>query len=671
MGKRKRLRVDAQGAHAQAPAPPHNPRFRWIIYSVLFLTTVLVYAPVLRFDFVNFDDSVYVFENAHVLRGLTADGVSWAFTSGDATAYWLPVTRLSHMLDVQLFGLNSGLHHFTNVLIHALAALLLFAFLDLATGDRWPSAFVAFLFALHPLHVESVAWIAERKDVLSAFFGFLALWEYVSYARERSAGRAGFVRYGFVLLAFALGLMSKPMLVTLPFVFLLLDAWPLRRVWSKGLLLEKLPFFALAGVAAVVTFRAQQIGGAVRTTETFPVGLRIENALVSYVTYIAQTLWPKGLAVFYPYPSGIPAWKPLLAGALLVGVSLAVVQYFRECPYLTVGWCWYLGTLVPVIGLVQVGDQAHADRFAYLPSVGLCIMLAWGAADILKRWHSTWPSARIAVGGLAALACLVSVALCEAQVQYWKNSETLFRHAVEVTDRNFLAHQNLGLALSVIPGRLPEAISQYQAALQIEPNAARVHANYGYALAQIPGRLQEAIAELREALRIDPDSPISHTNLGIALASIPGHLPEAIGEYETALRLDPDFAPARKRLRLAESNAAELQYNMANVLAKGGKTDAAIPHYEAALRLKPDYMEAHKNLGAALASSGRVEEAIPHFEAALKIDPGSAETHAILGIALSEVPGRMPEAIDHLQAALRIKPDPQVRQILDRLRAGR
>jgi len=590
------------------------------------------------------------------------------------------VMWLSHMLDVQLFGLNSGLHHFTNVLIHALAALLLFAFLDRATGasgagDRWPSAFVAFLFALHPLHVESVAWIAERKDVLSAFFAFLALWGYVAYARERSAGRAGFVRYGFVLLVFALGLMSKPMLVTLPFLLLLLDVWPLRRVWSKGLLLEKLPFFALAGVAAVVTFLAQQSGGAMGTTETFPIGLRIENALVSYVTYIAQMFWPKGLAVYYPYPSSIPAWKPILAGALLVGVSLAVVRYFREFPYLAAGWCWYLGTLVPVIGLVQAGEQAHADRYTYLPSVGLCIMLAWGAADILKRWHSTWPStwpsARIAVGGLAALACLFSAVLCEAQIQYWKNSETLFRHAVEVTDRNFLAHQNLGLALSVIPGRLPEAISQYQAALQIEPNSARVHANYGYALAQVPGRREEAIAEFREALRIVPDSPITHTNLGIVLASIPGRLPEAIVEYQTALRLDPDFAPARNSLLLAESKSAELQFNMAVVLAKSGKTDDAIPHYEAALRLKPDFLEAHSNLGAALASSGRVEEAIPHFEAALKIDPGSAEAHVNLGIALSKVPGRMPEAIDHLQTALRIKPDPQVRQILEQLRAGR
>jgi hypothetical protein len=302
----------------QAPPPRHPSRFRWIIYPALFLTTLLVYAPVLGFDFVNFDDSVYVFENPHVLRGLTADGVSWAFTSADATAYWIPLTRLSHMLDVQLFGLNSGLHHFTNVLIHALAALLLFAFPDLATLDLWPSAFVAFLFALHPLHVESVAWIAERMDVLSAFFGFLTLWGYVSYARERGAGRAGLVRYGAVVLAFALGLMSKPMLVTLPFVSLLLDVWPLRRVWNKGLGLEKLPFFALSGIAAVITFHAQQSGGAVRTTETFPAGLRIGNALVSYATYFAQMFWPKGLAVFYPHPSSIPVWKPLLAIALSV-----------------------------------------------------------------------------------------------------------------------------------------------------------------------------------------------------------------------------------------------------------------------------------------------------------------------------------------------------------------
>jgi tetratricopeptide (TPR) repeat protein len=650
--KRKQPRVDAQ-----ASAPPQDPRFRWVIHAVLFLTTLLVYAPVLRFDFVNFDDPDYVTRNAHVLRGLTADGVSWAFTSGQA-ANWFPLTRLSHMLDVQLFGINGGLHHFTNVMIHGLAVLLLFAFLDRATGDRWPSAFVAFLFALHPLHVESVAWISERKDVLSAFFWFLALWGYVRYAKEPSAGR-----YGFVLLAFALGLMCKPMIVTLPFLLLLLDFWPLRRPWSKGVLFEKLPFFVLTGVAAVITYLVQQSSGAVRTGETFLIGLRIENALVSYGTYISQMLWPSGLAIYYPYQPNIPAAKLVTAGALLVGVSLAVVRYFRECPYLAVGWCWYLGTLVPVIGLVQVGDQAHADRYAYVPSVGLCIMLAWGATDILKRW----PSAKIVVGGSAALACLASVVLCEAQIQFWKNSETLFRHAIEVTDGNYLAHYELGVALSAIPERLPEAISQYQAALKIEPHFVRAHTDYGNALAQIPGRLPEAVAEYRAALRTSPDSAILHNDLGNALASMPGGLPEAIAEYETALRLGPDHTSGRDSM----SNGAELQYNMALALARSGQTDVAISHFEAALRLKPDYVDAHINIGVILASSGRVQEAIPHFEAAVKIDPGSAEGHANLGMALSGVPGRMPEAIDHLEAALRIKPDPRVRQVLDRLGAGR
>ena len=630
MGKKKQK----QPPTPSSAAPPVRDSYVVVIYAVLFLTTLLVYAPVLRFDFVNFDDPDYVTRNAHVLRGITTDGVAWAFTSGEA-ANWFPVTRLSHMLDYELFGLNGGLHHLTSVLFHALATLLLFAFLHRATGAsggelrldgagaRWPSAFVAFLFALHPLHVESVAWIAERKDVLSAFFWFLALWGYACYAKKSSTGW-----FLFALSAFALGLMSKPMIVTLPFVLLLLDVWPLRRPLSKGILLEKAPFFALAGASAVFTYLVQQSSGAVRTAETFPIGLRIENALVSYVTYIAQLFWPSRLAVFYPYPANVPAWKALLSSALLVGVSLAVVRYFRACPYLAVGWCWYLGTLVPVIGLVQVGAQAHADRYTYVPAIGLGIMLAWGGADIVKRW----PNAKTAVAGLAAAACLGSVVLCEAQIQYWKNSETLFRHALDVTDGNYLAHHNLGVALSTAPGRLAEAIAEYQAALRINPTSNRALTDLGNALSQMPDRLPEAVADYEAALRLEPDAAITHYDLGNTLAKL-GRVPEAIVQYETALRINPDYAEARNGLRMALSNNAEWEYNMGVDLAKSGKAAEAISHFEAALRLKPDYVDAHNNLGVVLAGSGRVAEAISHFEAALKIDPNSADARANLGIA--------------------------------------
>ncbi|MGA3017377.1 MAG: tetratricopeptide repeat protein [Bryobacteraceae bacterium] len=626
----------------------------------LFVATFAVYAQVRHFDFVNFDDPEYVTSNPHVRTGITPANVAWAFTSGEA-ANWFPLTRLSHMLDYQMFGLRSGWHHLTNVLLHALAVLLLFAFLNRSTGSRWRSAWVALVFALHPLHVESVAWVAERKDSLSAFFGLLALWSYVRYV-ERPAPR----RYLLVVLAFGLGLMAKPMLVTLPLVMLLVDVWPLGRVtdrsWSRiwPLLREKIPFFAMAAAAAGATYLVQQASGAVRSSEAFPLALRVENALVSYIIYIAKMFWPVRLAVFYPYPSAVPAWQAAAAALAIAAISILVLRSVRNRPYLAVGWLWYLGTLVPVIGLIQVGAQARADRYTYLPMVGLSIMLVWGLPEVLKS--------KVAIFG-AIVACLACAVLCEAQIQYWRNSETLFRHALDVTSSNYLAHHNLGVAFAD-EGRFPEAIKQYQAALQIEPNAANVQTDYGNALAK-SGRIPEAIEHYEAALRVLPDSPITHNDLANALAATPGSEPEAIAEYQTALRLKADYEEARKNLAQVQSNAAEMQYSMGVDLAKSRKPEAAIPHFEEALRLKPDYVDAHNNLGVVLAGAGRVQEAISHFEAALRIDPNSADAHVNLGIALSEIPGRMQEATRHFEAALRIKPDPEIRQMLDRLEKQR
>jgi tetratricopeptide (TPR) repeat protein len=629
-------------------SPPREPEparqsisVRWI-YLSLFLVTVAVYAPVLHFEFINFDDPDYVTANPHVRDGLTTTGIVWAFTSSDA-ANWFPVTRLSHLLDGQLFGVSSGMHHLTNLLFHAFATLLLFAFLKRATQARWPSAFVALLFALHPLHVESVAWVSERKDVLSAFFWFLTLLLYVRYTTQKSVGR-----YVLVLVAFSLGLMSKPMVVTLPFVLVLLDIWPLRRFPA---LLEKIPFFALAAAGGIVTYFVQAGSGAVRAVESFPVGLRIENAVVSYVTYIANLFWPANLAVFYPYPQDIPAWQVVLGATILLGVTALVARSFRARPYLAVGWFWFLGTLVPVIGLVQVGAQARADRYTYVPFVGLGIMLAWGATEIPRKVAAS-------VAGVAGVAWIV---LTSMQLQYWKNSESLFRHAVAVTDRNALAHHNLGVALAEDPGRVTEAIEQYQAALEIKPNDVRVHTDLGTALSKIPARLPEAVIEYQAALRSMPNAPIPHNNLGNTLSMIPGRLPEAIAEYETALRLKPDYAEA-------QSNLAQAHYTLGVELAKTpGRAKEAIPHFEEAIRLKPDYAEAHNNLGTLLTD---VATSIAHFEAALRIDPNSADAHVNLAIALSRIPGRMPEAITHLEAALRIKPDPEVRRILTEIKQG-
>ena len=622
---------------------------RFLILGInlgLFLTTLLVYAPAYRFGFVNFDDPDYVTKNAHVRNGLTRDGVAWALTSADA-ANWFPATRLSHLLDVQIFDLQPGGHHFTNVFLHALATVFLFAFLHAATGATWPSAFVAMVFALHPLHVESVAWIAERKDVLSAFFWFLALWSYVRR------------RYWLTLLAFCLGLISKPMVVTLPLVLFLLDKWPLRQPLRSAMRV-KITMLGLSAASAMATYLVQRSSGAVRDAGQFPLGLRVENAVVSYAIYILKMFWPARLAVFYPYPHDLPVWEIALSALLLGGISMVVAWERRSRPYLAVGWLWYLVTLVPVIGLIQVGAQARADRYTYLPMVGLSIMLAWGLREMLPG--------KAAISG-AIVACLACAVLCEAQIQYWRNSEALFRHALDVTSGNYLAHHNLGVALAE-EGRFPEAIQQYQAALQIEPTAANVQTDYGNALAK-SGRIPEAIAHYEAALRVLPDSPIAHNDLANAFAATPGTMPQAISEYQTALRLKPDYEEAQNNLEQVQSNAAQTQYNLGVDLAKSSQPEAAIPHFEEALRLKPDYVDAHNNLGVALAGAGRVREAIPHFEAALRIDPNSADAHVNLGIALSGIPGRIPEAIRHLEAALRIKPDPEIQQMLNRLERAR
>jgi tetratricopeptide (TPR) repeat protein len=630
------------------PAPPRaEPQNLWI-YLALFVATFAVYAQVGQFDFVNFDDPEYV---AH--QGITPERLEWAFTSGEA-ANWFPITRLSHLLDFQLFGLRSGWHHLVNVLLHAGSTLLLFAFLNRSTHSRWPSAFVAMVFALHPLHVESVAWVSERKDVLSAFFWFLTLWAYVRYAEHPTA-----TRYSLVLLPFCLGLMAKPMIVTLPFVLLLWDIWPLRRLTSRTVW-EKIPFFVLSAAAAIATYLVQQHSGAVQALSVRPLGLRVENALVSYVVYIVKMFWPNGLAVFYPYPRDLPTWPAALAALALIAISVQVLRSFRVHPYLAVGWLWYLGTLVPVIGLVQVGAQARADRYMYVPMIGLIVMLAWGARDVVRHW----PRAKPAMAALAAAACLFMAVLTWVQINYWQNSESLFRHALDVTDNNDVAHHNLGNQLAEDPARLPEAISHFQEALRINPDSARTHTDLGSALARIPDRLPEAIAEYEAALRIAPEAAIPHNNLGNTLLKIPGGLPRAISEYQTALRINPEYAEAHNNLGVA--------------LSEAGRLPEAISEYEAALRINPRYTEAHNNLaeahnnlGVGLASvRGRLPESIAHFEEALRLNPNYADAHVNLGVALSEIPGRVPEAISHFEAALRINPDPEVRQALDRLRAA-
>jgi len=647
---------------AKPPAPLQKPpafagvRLHLLIYLGLLLATFAVYAQVRHFDFVNYDDPDYTTGNVHVRQGLTAQGLEWALTSQDA-ANWFPVTWVSHMIDAQLFGLESGWRHLHNVLLHALAAILLCIFLQRATRARWRSALVALLFALHPLHVESVAWVAERKDVLSACFWFLTLWAYVRYTE-----RPGWGRYLAVALSFCLGLMAKPMVVTLPLVLLLLDYWPLARFRQRGpkAIWEKLPLLGLSGAAAAITWLVQQRAGAVKA---LPLDTRVANATLSYALYIQKTLWPSRLAIFYPYPRGF-AFLPLLAAGLLLAVVTAgVIVLRRRSPYLMTGWGWFVITLVPVIGMVQVGGQARADRYMYIPMVGLLIMLVWGAAEILECSR-----AKALAIPVAAAACLACAALTWIQVGYWRNSETLFRRALAVTEDNSVANHNLGSYLMTSPGRLSEALPYLETAVRIDPDSAPAHTDLGSALART-GRLPEAIAQFETAILLAPDAPIPHNDLGSALTEA-GRLHEAIAEFQTALRLDPDFDEARRNLVAAQAGgSAETHLSRGVALLKAGDSSGAIAELEAALRSDPNDADAENNLGVALSSlPERQREAIAHFEVAVRLRPDFADAQMNLGIALSGIPGRLPDAIRHLEEAERLRPDPEVERAIAQLK---
>jgi len=603
-----------------------------LIYLLLVLTTVTVFWQVRNHEFINLDDSKYVTENRHVQNGLTLDSMIWAFTTTQV-ANWHPLTWLSHMLDCQLYGLNPKGHHLTNVFLHLLNTLLLFFILQRMTGALWRSGLVAAFFALHPLHVESVAWVAERKDVLSTLFWLLTMWGYIWYVE-----RPRLTRYLLTLLAFTLGLMTKPMLVTMPCVLLLLDYWPLKRfqlsqpggdtpattgifkeqgVPFLRLLLEKTPFFALAAASSIVTFLAQRSGGAVSALDVYPVKIRIANALVSYVSYIGQMVWPRGLAVFYPHPgTHLPGWHAVGAGLLLACISIAVIRAARRHPYLAVGWLWYLGTLVPVIGLVQVGAQAMADRYTYVPLIGLFVIIAWSIPDLLAGNHYRKIVLSMAVGTVL-LALTVSSWL---QVQHWKNNLTLFKHALKVTAKNYVAHDSLGNALAQ-QGKVEEAIDHYYEALKIKPNLVNLHNNLGVALLE-QRKVKEAMSHYDIALRLNADYAETYNNFGVAWFTV-GEFDKAIAHYHEALRLDPAYGKAHN--------------NMGNALVEHGRFEEAILHYSKALETKVHYPEAHNNLGVALAQQGKLNEAIVQFKEALLLKPDYTQARANLDLALAMV----------------------------------
>jgi len=569
------------------------------IWALLALIVAAIYWQTLDFKFTNFDDQTYVTENVHVQAGLTAASIKWAFTSLDGSN-WHPVTWLSHMLDWQIYGNQPGLHHLTNGLLHLLNAILLFLVLGRMTGSVWRSAFVAALFAAHPLHVESVAWVAERKDVLSALFWILTMWAYARYA-ERPSVR----RYVPALMFFALGLMAKPMLVTLPFALLLLDYWPLQRFKKnlKLLLFEKIPFVTLATASSFVTYIAQKKGGSVAALLSVPFSLRVANAIVSYLGYLGRMCWPFRLAVLYPFsPAALQVWSVAGAAVFLAAVTAFAIGQRRKQPYITVGWFWYLGTLVPVIGLVQIGEQALADRYTYIPLIGLFLAVAWMIPAIILRGEESGQNRRklkskpcatatgtreisLAITAIAVIIALTATA--RVQASYWQDSITLFSHALEVTVDNHVAHNNLGIALDD-NGKTEEAMAQYQEALRINPADPDANYNVGIALAR-RSRYAEAVEHYRLSLKGVPNSPKILDNLGNALAVL-GHSDQAIDCYRKSLTLN--------------WNNPKAHNNLANVLSHQRRFEEAVSEYNKALKLKPDFKEAHSNLSVALFYEG-------------------------------------------------------------------
>jgi tetratricopeptide (TPR) repeat protein len=665
------------------PPETARPRFlAWLLAALLALVTIALYWPVTGYGFVNFDDSDYVTANPHVLGGLTWESIGWALTNLDV-GLWHPLTWISHMLDCQWFGLRPGWHHLTSVLLHAANTVLLFLVLRGMTGALWRSALVAALFALHPLHVESVAWVAERKDVLSTFFVLLTLWAYHRYSKTRMqnpvirttqramplgshASRFTFHSFGFYLLSlcfFALGLMSKPMIVMLPALLLLLDYWPLGRMQNAEasdtehatrntqhtsrftfhvsrsrvfrLVLEKLPFLVLAVLTGLITLHAAQGAGSLPSAAQYPMTGRLANAILAYARYLWEVFWPGNLAVYYPFPETFSVWSVAGAALLLVGISVAALSLAGRWPYLVVGWLWYLAALLPVIGLIQLADYSHADRYTYVPLIGVFLGLSWGAGELVNHWRGPVLGCAVAVVGVVILLCLVRA---REQVGFWKDSETLFGHALAVTKDNWLAHINLGEALRE-KGDIDEAIRQYEEAVRLAPRFPDAHDNLGVALAR-KGQIDEAIRQYQEALRLNPSHANAHYNLGNALGK-KGQSEEAIRQYQEALRVKPDHAEAHGNLGIA--------------LAKSGQTDEAIRQYQEALRLKPNLADAHNGLGAALYKQGQIDEAIRHLLEALRLNPDDADAHYNLGVAFYQQ-GRSAEAIGQFQEVLRLNP---------------
>lgn len=620
-----------------------------LIYLSLAMITFVAYYQVLSHDFIRYDDDVYVFENSNVTSGISIESAKWALTTPKASN-WHPLTWLSHMLDCQLFDLNPGLHHLTNLFFHIANTLLLFAVFKNATSRIWTSAFVAAIFALHPLHIESVAWVAERKDLLSTFFWLLTMLTYLYYTERKTI-----TRYALSLLFFALGLMAKPMLVTLPFVLLLFDYWPLERFsFTKDkfknitrLIIEKIPFFLITIASCIITFFVQKGGGAVLKMEVLGINSRIRNAIVSYVVYIEKMFWPRPLAVLYPLSITPQPILIVTISALILLTLTAVLLYLGlKKKYLLFGWLWYIGTLVPVIGLIQVGVQAHADRYTYIPLIGLFVIIAWSIPDLLAKL----PNRKFILTTSALIILAASTIATFAHLKHWKNSITLFAHTLSVTENNYIMHSNYGNVLKD-QGKVYQAIEHFNKALRIKPDFTDVNVNLGNALADLD-RFDEAIHNYKKAINAKPNFEKAHYNLAVALAK-KGQKDQAIKEYNKTLELDPGNFDAWK--------------NLGTLLSEKGDYLNAAQCFEKAIELKPNFIVAQGQLGLALANLGKTDQAIEKILLVLEVFPEDVEMHFNLGY-LYQKQGKIQQAINQYQKALQIDPGYQkAKQFLDQI----
>jgi tetratricopeptide (TPR) repeat protein len=589
---------------------------RLLICIGLALLISIAFSRVIQCGFVNYDDPDYVEKNKIVQQGLTWAGVKWALTSSHA-ANWFPLTWISHMIDCQLHGVNPAGHHVTNVLLHIGSTIVLFLAFRRMTNAPWRSAFVAALFGLHPLHVESVAWLAERKDVLSTFFGMLALLSYARYVEKRSNTAFPLLNYALTFFWFACGLMSKPMLVTFPFVLLLLDFWPLQRInglkGSSRLVIEKIPFFILSAVSSYITVQVQ-VGKTVQSLSNFSALDRVSNVLVSYVAYLWKMVWPAKLAFFYPLVSAPPVLHAVIAGIVLIAITSLVWLFARRYPAGIVGWCWYLGTLVPVIGIVHVGEQALADRYTYIPLIGIFIAIAWIVPDLLSKQRLS----KAAYWSIAAVLLGSCTIMTFRQVGFWKNSRAMLERALAVTENNFLALNNYGVILAD-EGRYDEAITHYRKAISIKPTYARAYNNLGTSLT-LKGQFQEAIESYQQSLEIRPAEPQTHYNLAVTYARVQRY-DLTIEHCREALRLDPNYGAAF--------------YDLALALSLSNQFEEAKTYFNKALEFDPKEAQAHLQLARLYLRGRDVRNAVDHYRAAVRLDPQQVTTVANLVWILS------------------------------------